>query len=125
KCDEAICKKSTYDNVLYNTGVGKWNFAKIVPVEGLHFLIIFVTTEIEAMNHLILDDFFSSNLDVMVITTGDGVFLKVNDEFTSMLGYPFAELEHNNFLAYVQSDDVAFTQESIECMSGNACTVCF
>ncbi|MBE9012743.1 PAS domain S-box protein, partial [Pseudanabaenaceae cyanobacterium LEGE 13415] len=55
------------------------------------------------------DHFFSMSLDMLVIASFDGYFLKVNPAWTETLGWTEAELLRQPYLDFVHPDDVQAT----------------
>lgn len=56
-----------------------------------------------------LDRFFSVNLDLFCIGSKDGIILKVNKSWESILGYSTHYLEGKNVLEFVHPDDIKTT----------------
>jgi len=55
------------------------------------------------------EEFFKRNLDLLCIIDTAGKFLKINQEWQSVLGYAAQELEGKNLLSFVHPHDVAAT----------------
>ena len=60
-----------------------------------------------------LDRFFSLALDLLSIVSLDGYFVRLNNQWEKMLGYPLAELEGSRFLDYVHDDDLENTLQTL------------
>ncbi len=63
--------------------------------------------------------FFSINLDLLCIADLQGNFLKVNNAWERILGYPASELEKRNFLEFVHPDDIEATLDSMSKLGNN------
>ena len=61
-----------------------------------------------------LDGFFTSSLDLLCIADLDGRFLRLNPEWSRVLGYGLDELEGSRFMDLVHPDDVERTLHSME-----------
>lgn len=60
-----------------------------------------------------LDRFFSLALDLLCIAGLDGRFVRLNQQWETVLGYPLAELEGREFLEFVHPDDLDSTLKEI------------
>ena len=60
-----------------------------------------------------VDEFFRSALDLMCIADTNGYFLRLNQEWSNVLGYPLSELEGHRFLDFVHPDDLAVTVAAV------------
>jgi len=63
--------------------------------------------------------FFNINLDLLCIADLEGNFIKVNNAWERILGYPASELEKRKFLEFVHPDDMAATMDSISKLGNN------
>ncbi|TVR63099.1 MAG: PAS domain S-box protein, partial [Gemmatimonadales bacterium] len=61
-----------------------------------------------------LDGFFTSSLDLLCIADLEGRFLRLNPEWSRVLGYHLDELQGARFLDFVHPDDVERTLASME-----------
>lgn len=61
-----------------------------------------------------LDRFFSLSIDLLCIASVDGCFVRLNAAWTSILGWPLADLEGQEFLKLVHPDDVPATRQALE-----------
>lgn len=64
-----------------------------------------------------LENFFTVNLDLLCIADLEGNFVKVNREWSIVLGYSEEELMNHKFLDFVHPDDLAGTLEAISELS--------
>lgn len=60
-----------------------------------------------------LEQFFKSNLDMLCIADTEGHFLRLNQEWESVLGFPLEELEGRRYLDFVHPDDVSRTLQAM------------
>lgn len=60
-----------------------------------------------------LERFFSVNLDLLCIADVEGNFIKVNNSWTDILGYPIEELNNRKFLEFVHPDDLKATLDAM------------
>lgn len=66
-----------------------------------------------------LERFFNINLDLLCIADLNGNFIKVNNAWEEILGYPVAELEKRNFLDFVHPDDMEATLATLATLEKN------
>lgn len=66
-----------------------------------------------------LERFFSINLDLLCIADLEGNFIKVNNAWEKILGYPVSELEKRNFLEFVHPEDIAATLDTMSQLGNN------
>lgn len=66
-----------------------------------------------------LEKFFTLSLDLLGITDLQGNFLKVNNAFETILGFPVSYFENRNFMQFLHPDDVERTSELVSKMSEN------
>lgn len=66
-----------------------------------------------------LDQFFSTNLDLLCIADLKGNFRRVNKEWENIFGYSVEYLEKKNFLEFVHPDDIQSTLDAMKDLSGN------
>lgn len=59
-----------------------------------------------------LDMFYSTSLDLLLILTPEGRVVRVNREWEQTLGYGLAELEGQNIADYIHPDDLSSTIEA-------------
>ncbi len=62
----------------------------------------------------LVNSFFDSSLDLLCITTGDGIFCKLNAQWEETFGYPIEEMLGQNILSYVHPDDVESTKQEMQ-----------
>lgn len=68
-----------------------------------------------------LDIFLSVSLDILCIIDPDGRFVRVNDEFSKLLGYDISDLEGMQITDFVHSEDLPSTLEAVRLInSGEA-----
>ncbi len=63
-----------------------------------------------------LNRFFSVALDLLCIASLDGRFVRLNQQWETVLGYPLAELENRQFLEFVHPDDLEGTLQEMNCL---------
>lgn len=66
-----------------------------------------------------LEKFFTLSLDLLGITDLHGNFLKVNNAFETILGYPASYFENKNFTQFLHPDDVEKTAEVVRSLTQN------
>ncbi len=66
-----------------------------------------------------LERFFNINLDLLCIADLNGNFLKVNNAWSEILGYPKSELENKNFQDFVHPEDKEATLNAISRLGKN------
>lgn len=64
-----------------------------------------------------LEQFFTTNLDLLCIADIKGFLIRVNKEWEHVLGYDIQELENHSFLEFVHPDDMQETVNSISQLS--------
>lgn len=114
---EVVKNKSSYDKAIYGMLPNQWLLLKILAYEDDYFLIMYTNIEDNEINRFQVDGFFTASLDLMSISTIDGVFLKVNSEFNHLLGYTPEELEGKSFLNFVHHDDVTASKKAMDDVS--------
>jgi len=62
----------------------------------------------------VLEQFFTSSLDLLCIADTSGVFIRLSKEWERALGYSIAELEGRRYIEFVHPDDVANTLEKTQ-----------
>lgn len=72
-----------------------------------------------------LDRYFNLSLDLLCIANTDGMFIRLNPAWESILGYPVSELEGARFLDFVHPDDMKSTLNTISDLSHGAKVVDF
>jgi PAS domain S-box-containing protein len=60
-----------------------------------------------------LDRYFTNSLDLLCIASNEGEFVRLNPQWTSVLGYPLPELEGRKFMEFVHPEDVEKTREIV------------
>jgi PAS domain S-box-containing protein len=60
-----------------------------------------------------LDRYFNTAIEMLCMTDVEGHFLRLNPEWSKVLGYGMEELLNEKFLDFVHPDDIAATLESI------------
>lgn len=72
--------------------------------------------KVEASFHqktLELNNFFEVSIDLMVIASIDGYFLRLNNAWEKTLGYQLAEIQQSRYLDFVHPDDVERTKAAM------------
>lgn len=64
-----------------------------------------------------LDNYFTNALDLFCIADTDGHFIRLNEQWENVLGYPLSELEGARFLDFVHPEDLNATLEAISVLS--------
>ena len=65
-----------------------------------------------------MEAFFSNSLALLCIADTTGRFLRLNPEWTNVLGYSLSEMEGTNYISYVHPDDVDATVNSTTQLAG-------
>ncbi len=78
---------------------------------------------IDAMERL--DGFFTASLDLLCIADMEGRFLRLNPEWSRVLGYDLDELEGARFMDFVHPDDVDATLAAMEGLAQGESLICF
>lgn len=65
----------------------------------------------------VLEQFFTSSLDLLCIADTNGVFTRLSKEWERALGYTIAELEGRHFIDFVHPDDIATTVEKTQILA--------
>ena len=65
-----------------------------------------------------LDRYFTLSLDLLCIATTEGRFVRLNPEWTRVLGYAMGELEGRSFLDLVHPEDLPATLEALGRLGG-------
>jgi len=60
-----------------------------------------------------LDRYFTSSLDLLCIANNVGEFVRLNPQWTTVLGYPLEELEGRKFMEFVHPEDAEKTREIV------------
>lgn len=84
---------------------------EITEQKNMEFELVNKTEEFER--------FFSINLDLLCIADLEGNFIKVNNAWERILGYPASELEKRKFLDFVHPDDIEATLDTISKLGNN------
>lgn len=101
----------------YSEPINKWFKVFAVSNEAYHFETFFADITKEKENELLLDSFFSMSLDLLCITDLNGYFLKVNQSWSEILGYPTDAILNKKFLEFVHEDDIPATLKALEKLS--------
>jgi PAS domain S-box-containing protein len=64
-----------------------------------------------------LNNFFNLSLDLLCIADTEGNFIKLNPEWSQVLGYKISELEGHSFLDCVHPDDMQPTLDAVNTLS--------
>lgn len=72
-----------------------------------------------------LENFFDLSLDLLCIASTRGFFLRVNPNFSRLLGYSDHDLLSRPFLDFVHPDDLAATQAAVEVVASGQPVVRF
>ncbi|HEY4788032.1 MAG TPA: ATP-binding protein [Bacteroidales bacterium] len=62
---------------------------------------------------LTLDQLFDLNLDLICITSIDGIFLRLSPQWETLLGFELKELEGHDLLGFVHPDEILMTKNAI------------
>lgn len=57
-----------------------------------------------------LNSFFDVSVDLMVIASMDGYFLRLNNAWEKLLGYPVEEIQRSQFFDFIHPDDIEKTK---------------
>ena len=87
------------------------------PAPG-YFASIFTDITVEREKQEELERFFDINLDLLCIADTEGNFIKVNQAWEEILGYPVEELCRHKFLEFVHPDDLELTLQAISSLQG-------
>ncbi|MBX2975682.1 MAG: PAS domain S-box protein [Ignavibacteriaceae bacterium] len=93
----------------YSTTLNRWYKVHAYSTEKYFFETAFVDITNEKTNKEELERFFDINLDLLCIADSEGNFLKINNEWSKILGYSREQLESRKFLDFVHPDDIAST----------------
>ena len=93
----------------YSEALGRWYQVQVHCPEPGTFTAIFVDVSEQRAAIDELEGFFSVNLDLLCIADMEGNFLKVNREWSAVLGYSIEELQRRRFLDFVHPDDLEAT----------------
>lgn len=96
----------------------RWYQVEVV-LDGEFFFIFIVDISHNKKNMEEFENFFSVNLDLLCIADTNGNFVKINNEWTNVLGYGLNELEGKLFLDFVHPDDVKKTMEAVDRLKNN------
>ena len=66
-----------------------------------------------------LDRYFANSLDLLCIASTAGRFLRVNPQWTQVLGYPLEELVGRSFLELVHEEDLPATLRAVSALSAH------
>ena len=61
-----------------------------------------------------LEKFFQINLDLLCIIDEEGRFIRLNQAWEHILGYPLASLQGRNITEFIHPDDLASTQQAMK-----------
>lgn len=67
----------------------------------------------------LFDEFFSENLDLMCIASLEGVLLRLNKEWSRVLGYSLAEMIDRSAMDFIHPDDIEATIEVFSALKNN------
>lgn len=103
----------------------KWSFTflgyeiKIYLPRKNHILIFLINATAEKEQLELLERFFAINLDLLCVVDSEGKFLKLNQEWEWVLGYPLQEIKRKSFFEYVHPDDLAATRLAFKKLNNN------
>ena len=104
--------QETFEN--FSKPLAKWFQVKVVSREPGTFVTFFMDITPQKRQLEELEKFFHINLDLLCIANTSGYFIKVNDAWEQMLGYPETVIKKRRYLDFVHPDDVALTENAIE-----------
>lgn len=64
-----------------------------------------------------LEQFFQNNLDLLCIADTSGRFIRLNNEWESVLGYPLSELEGASFFDFIHPEDLDATTKAVSVLN--------
>lgn len=97
----------------YSEILDKWFQVQVgVPQRG-YFTTLFVDISEQKERTAELENFFHVNLDLLCIADTDGHFIRVNREWSNILGYTTEDLESRQFLDFVHPDDLDSTLKTL------------
>jgi PAS domain S-box-containing protein len=97
----------------YSSHLERWFKVQVFSPEKFLFYTVFLDITEQRDRQAELERFFSVNLDLLCIADINGNFLKVNEAWTEILGYPSNILLKKKFLEFVHPDDMATTLEAV------------
>ncbi len=71
------------------------------------------------------ENFFTTSLDLFAIAGTDGIFRRLNRQWTATLGYPVEELEGARFMDFIHPDDRQATADAVLKLSSGVAIVKF
>lgn len=74
---------------------------------------------------MLMEQFFSINLDLLCIADMDGTIIKLNKSWENILGYSTNELEGRKFLEFVHYDDIEITKSAMSQLSEGKAVINF
>lgn len=86
-----------------------------------HYVGMLIRRNEDVQRAFPLNIFLSVSLDILCIVDQDGRFVRVNDEFSKLLGYEIADLEGKQIIDFVHPEDLPSTLEAVRLInSGKA-----
>ena len=88
---------------------------------GDHYVGILIRRNEDVQRAFPLNIFLSISLDILCIVDQDGRFVRVNDEFSKLLGYDITDVEGMQIIDFVHPEDLPSTLEAVSLInSGEA-----
>ncbi len=91
----------------------RWYRVEAYSPNENYFITFFTDITKEKEQVLELDHFFNINLDLLCIADIEGNFIKVSNEWESIIGYTKETLEKRKFIEFVHPDDMEATLEAM------------
>ena len=95
------------------SGVLQWYELSISTVKKdfeVHLLVLIRNISEAKQQQLALENFFDANLDLFcIVSAEDGRFIRLNQEWETVLGYSLTELEGHSYREFVHPDDTVET----------------
>lgn len=86
--------------------IQKWIRVTAFPLSTDIFACIYSNVTKEYMLDSEIEGFLAVNPDMLCVASTDGEFIKVNQKFEHILGYPVNELEGRKFLSLIHPEDI-------------------
>jgi PAS domain S-box-containing protein len=101
----------------FSSPLGRWYQVHVYSTEKMFFSTIFIDITASKKQTQELEGFFSVNLDLLCIADLEGNFIKINEEWSHVLGYSTEELISHKFLEFVHPDDMDATLAAMSSLS--------
>lgn len=86
-------------------------------VIGKNLIGVSMRTDEDMQRTFPLDVFLSVSLDLLCIADSEGRFIRVNDEFSRVLGYEIDDIENRQIVEFVHPEDVSLTRAAASMIS--------